>query len=166
MKALLGIFLAGALDYDPETTELVVLDPIERILRHGQETGEFRDFDPWVVAASVRRSVDGIPMLLKPPRARPGRVRHRAVHPVRPGTARTVEGGDMTEQKSPRRAGDVRAGHRVGHRRADRHVLPVARPGVSTFLALLLSAVLPGLTSIYQVIRSGRLTDSPCSWCP
>lgn len=65
MKALLGIFLAGALDYDPESTELVVLDPIERILRHGQESGEFRDFDPRVVAASVRRSVDGIPMLLQ-----------------------------------------------------------------------------------------------------
>ncbi|GAB2722498.1 VC0807 family protein [Kitasatospora kifunensis] len=29
--------------------------------------------------------------------------------------------------------------------------------GLSTFLALLLSAVLPGLTSVYQVIRSGRL---------
>ncbi|GAB2722505.1 TetR/AcrR family transcriptional regulator [Kitasatospora kifunensis] len=65
MKALLGIFLAGALDYDPESTELVVLDPIERILRHGQESGEFRDFDPQVVAASVRRSVDGIPLLLE-----------------------------------------------------------------------------------------------------
>ncbi|HEX3783988.1 MAG TPA: TetR/AcrR family transcriptional regulator [Pseudonocardiaceae bacterium] len=65
MKALLGIFLAGALDYDPESTELVVLDPIERILRQGQESGEFRDFDTRVVAASVRRSVDGIPMLLE-----------------------------------------------------------------------------------------------------
>jgi hypothetical protein len=29
--------------------------------------------------------------------------------------------------------------------------------GMSTFLALLLSAVLPGLTSVYQVIRSGKL---------
>ena len=65
MKALLGIFLAGALDYDPETSELVVLDPVERILRRGQETGEFRDFDPRVVAASVQRSVDGVPMLLE-----------------------------------------------------------------------------------------------------
>jgi AcrR family transcriptional regulator len=65
MKALLGIFLAGDLDYDPKSTELVVLDPIERILRQGQESGEFRDFDPRVVAASVRRSVDGIPMLLE-----------------------------------------------------------------------------------------------------
>jgi AcrR family transcriptional regulator len=65
MKALLGIFLAGALDYDPESTELVVLDPVERILRQGQESGEFRDFDTRVIAASVRRSVDGIPMLLE-----------------------------------------------------------------------------------------------------
>jgi len=29
--------------------------------------------------------------------------------------------------------------------------------GLSTFLALLLSAVLPGLTSLYQVVRAGRL---------
>lgn len=65
MKALLGIFLAGALDYDPETTELVVLTPVERILRQGQESGEFRDFDVRVVAASVQRSLDGIPLLLE-----------------------------------------------------------------------------------------------------
>lgn len=65
MKALLGIFLAGGLDYDPKSSELVVLDPVERILRQGQESGEFRDFDPRVVAASVQRSVDGIPMLLE-----------------------------------------------------------------------------------------------------
>ncbi|HWE91930.1 MAG TPA: TetR family transcriptional regulator [Pseudonocardiaceae bacterium] len=65
MKALLGIFLAGDLDYDPKSSELVVLDPVERILRQGQESGEFRDFDTRVVAASVRRSVDGIPMLLE-----------------------------------------------------------------------------------------------------
>ena len=65
MKALLGIFLAGALQYDPESTELTVLNPIEQILRRGQESGEFRDFDTRVLAASVRRSVDGIPMLLE-----------------------------------------------------------------------------------------------------
>lgn len=65
MKALLGIFLAGALDYDPQTTELVVLQPVERILRQGQESGEFRDFDVRVVAASVQRSLDGIPLLLE-----------------------------------------------------------------------------------------------------
>lgn len=65
MKALLGIFLAGGMDYDPKSNELVTLDPVERILRHGQESGEFRDFDPRVVAASVQRSVDGIAMLLE-----------------------------------------------------------------------------------------------------
>jgi AcrR family transcriptional regulator len=65
MKALLGIFLAGALDYDPKDTELVVLAPVERILRDGQASGEFRDFDPRIVAASVQRSLDGIPLLLE-----------------------------------------------------------------------------------------------------
>jgi AcrR family transcriptional regulator len=65
MKALLGIFLAGGVDYDPKSTELVALDAVERILRHGQESGEFRDFDPRVLAASVQRSVDGVPMLLE-----------------------------------------------------------------------------------------------------
>jgi AcrR family transcriptional regulator len=65
MKALLGIFLAGGMDYDPKSTELVALNPVEGILRHGQESGEFRDFDPRVVAASVQRAVDGIPMLLE-----------------------------------------------------------------------------------------------------
>jgi len=65
MKALLGIFLNGALSYDPAVHELVVLDPIERLLRDGQRSGEFRQFDPRVMAASIRRSLDGLPMLLE-----------------------------------------------------------------------------------------------------
>lgn len=65
MKALLGCFLNGAVSYDPAEHELVALDPIERILREGQRGGEFRQFDPRIMAASIRRSLDGLPMLLE-----------------------------------------------------------------------------------------------------
>lgn len=65
MKALLGIFLGGDLPYDPAVDELVVLSPIEQILRDGQSSGEFRQFDTRVMAASIQRSLDGLPMLLE-----------------------------------------------------------------------------------------------------
>jgi AcrR family transcriptional regulator len=65
MKALLAVFLSGGLSFDPKETELVVLSPVERILRDGQESGEFREFDVRIVAASVQRSLDGIPMMLE-----------------------------------------------------------------------------------------------------
>lgn len=35
------------------------------ILRHGQATGEFRDFDPAVMATVVQRAVDGLPFALQ-----------------------------------------------------------------------------------------------------
>ena len=38
---------------------------LESILRHGQSTGEFRDFDPAVMATVVQRSVDGLPFVLQ-----------------------------------------------------------------------------------------------------
>jgi AcrR family transcriptional regulator len=65
MKALLSVFLSGALDYDPNEQELVVLSPVEQILHDGQAAGEFREFDTRVVAATVQRSLDGIPMMLE-----------------------------------------------------------------------------------------------------
>jgi len=65
MKALLAIFLSGGLDYDPADDERQVLSPIEAILRDGQKAGEFRDFDTRVLAATVQRSLDGIPMMLE-----------------------------------------------------------------------------------------------------
>jgi AcrR family transcriptional regulator len=65
MKALLSVFLSGALDYDPSEDEPVVLSPVEQILRDGQSAGEFREFDTRVVAAAVQRSLDGIPMMLE-----------------------------------------------------------------------------------------------------
>jgi AcrR family transcriptional regulator len=63
MKAFLDIFLHGGLHYD-ETTELMILSPLEQILRRGQESGEFRAFDTRVMAAVIQRAVDGLPFLL------------------------------------------------------------------------------------------------------
>ncbi len=40
------------------------LDPLIRLLRHGQESGEFRDFDARVMAITIRRAIDGTPRLL------------------------------------------------------------------------------------------------------
>ncbi|TVT55837.1 TetR family transcriptional regulator [Amycolatopsis rhizosphaerae] len=63
MKALLSCFLNGTVSYDPAEHELVALDPIERILRDGQRDGEFRQFERRIMAASIRRGLDGLPML-------------------------------------------------------------------------------------------------------
>jgi len=65
MKALLGIFLSGALTTEPSGDELVTLLPAEQILIEGQRQGEFRSFDTAVMAASIQRSLDGIPLLLE-----------------------------------------------------------------------------------------------------
>lgn len=63
MRALLDIFLHGGLPYDA-TTERTVRAPLEDILRWGQESGEFRSFNPQVLASVVQRAIDGLPMLL------------------------------------------------------------------------------------------------------
>ena len=63
MKALLEIFLNGGLPYDT-STEQAALSPVEEILRAGQRTGEFRAFDPTVMATLIQRAVDGLPFLL------------------------------------------------------------------------------------------------------
>lgn len=67
MQALLQIFLSGVWVADVAT---VVSGPpaggeLEAILRRGQADGEFRDFDPVVMAATVQRSVEGLPFLLQ-----------------------------------------------------------------------------------------------------
>lgn len=62
MKALLEIFMNGALAWDG-TAEAPALSGLERILRWGQETGEFRDFDSRVMATTIQRAVDGIPFV-------------------------------------------------------------------------------------------------------
>jgi hypothetical protein len=40
------------------------LEPLIRLLRHGQDAGEFRDFDAHVVAITIRRAIDGTSRLL------------------------------------------------------------------------------------------------------
>jgi len=68
MQALLEIFLNGAFAYDSDD-DVVVVSHVEEILRQGQRDGEFRDFDPRVVAAAVQRAVESLPFML---RATPG----------------------------------------------------------------------------------------------
>jgi AcrR family transcriptional regulator len=63
MKALLEIFINGGLAYGPNADQ-AVLSPIEEILRDGQRSGEFRSFDPKVMATLIQRAVDGLPFLL------------------------------------------------------------------------------------------------------
>lgn len=63
MAALTQIFLNGGLDFDADDGA-AASSHVEEILRHGQRTGEFRDFDPRVVGTSVQRSVEGLPFLL------------------------------------------------------------------------------------------------------
>lgn len=63
MVALLEIFSSGALGYDASAENAALL-PVERILRWGQDTGEFRQFDVRVMATSIQRSVEGPTFLL------------------------------------------------------------------------------------------------------
>jgi AcrR family transcriptional regulator len=63
MKALLAIFLGGGFPYDA-TTDQAVVSPVAGILRWGQDSGEFRSFDPVIMATLVQRAVDGLPFLL------------------------------------------------------------------------------------------------------
>jgi AcrR family transcriptional regulator len=43
--------------------------PLEGLLRHGQRTGEFRDFDVPTVAGAIQRAIEGLPFVLA---AQPG----------------------------------------------------------------------------------------------
>jgi AcrR family transcriptional regulator len=64
MKALTEVVLNGAVSYGPEQARASV-GPVEDILRRGQRSGEFRDFDPAVVASVIQRSVESLPFLLE-----------------------------------------------------------------------------------------------------
>ncbi|MDQ6798776.1 MAG: TetR family transcriptional regulator [Actinomycetota bacterium] len=69
MQALLQIFLnfrptSAGRSNDATTGQMVVSD-VERILRHGQDGGEFRQFDTLVMAVTIQRAVDGLPFLLE-----------------------------------------------------------------------------------------------------
>jgi hypothetical protein len=63
MKALTEIFLAGGFRYDA-AAESEVVSPLAEIFQAGQAAGEFRDFDPSVMATLVQRAIDGLPFLL------------------------------------------------------------------------------------------------------
>ena len=63
MKALLELLLNGGMAYGT-VEDAAVVSHVEQILRFGQQRGEFRDFDARIVAATVQRSVDGLPFLL------------------------------------------------------------------------------------------------------
>jgi len=63
MKALTDIFMNGGFSYDA-SDEQGAVSPLEQIMHSGQAAGEFRDFDPVVMATLVQRAVDGLPFLL------------------------------------------------------------------------------------------------------
>lgn len=70
MRAMMEIFLnfrdeGGASRSYDEGDENEVLGHLQRILRDGQRGGEFRDFDTFVMAATVQRALDGLPFLLE-----------------------------------------------------------------------------------------------------
>jgi hypothetical protein len=63
MQALTSIFLGGGVEID-EADLGSQLSPIEAVLRAGQDSGEFRDFDTRVMASVLQRAIEGLPMLL------------------------------------------------------------------------------------------------------
>lgn len=67
MAALLQVVMAGA--GGATTQEPSDLSHLERILEEGQREGEFREFDPKVMAATIQRSVETVPFALQ---AEPG----------------------------------------------------------------------------------------------
>lgn len=68
MIALTEVMLGAGFD-DGIAGDQAATGHLERILREGQASGEFRDFDPWVMATAIQRSVDGLPFALQ---ANPG----------------------------------------------------------------------------------------------
>ena len=64
MRALLQIALAGALPAETAADD-VAPGHLETILRQGQTDGEFRSFDPQVMAMAVQRVVESLPFALQ-----------------------------------------------------------------------------------------------------
>lgn len=63
MRALLQVVLGGALPRGTGADDPVP-GHLEAILRRGQVDGEFRDFDPRVMALTVQRAVEALPFAL------------------------------------------------------------------------------------------------------
>jgi AcrR family transcriptional regulator len=61
LKAMLGIVLHGGVEYDAGS-EREATSGIADILRWGQAEGVFRDFDVRVMATTIQRALDGIPL--------------------------------------------------------------------------------------------------------
>ncbi|TDD22738.1 TetR family transcriptional regulator [Nonomuraea diastatica] len=70
MQALMSIFLNfrdtedDSRSYDAGD-DRSALGHVQAILRRGQDNGEFRDFDTFVMASTIQRSIDGLPFLLQ-----------------------------------------------------------------------------------------------------
>lgn len=70
MRALSRIFVSfrdesgASRSYDADNDERTI-GTVEAILRRGQDEGEFRAFDTFVMGSLVQRSVDGLPFLLE-----------------------------------------------------------------------------------------------------
>jgi AcrR family transcriptional regulator len=61
LQALMSIVLHGAFEYDADA-EHSATSGITDILRWGQADGVFRDFDVRVMATTIQRALDGIPL--------------------------------------------------------------------------------------------------------
>lgn len=64
LRALAELLLHGGMSWDA-SDQASATSGLEDILRWGQETGTFRPFDVGVMAATVQRSLDGLPLLQK-----------------------------------------------------------------------------------------------------
>ena len=64
MRTLLQVVLSGALPVGTGA-DVAVPSHVESILRQGQFDGEFRDFDPAVMALAVQRCVEALPFALE-----------------------------------------------------------------------------------------------------
>ncbi len=63
MQALVQIVLRSA-GLPPTATRPAAESPLEGLLRHGQTTGEFRDFDVASVGSAIQRAIEGLPFML------------------------------------------------------------------------------------------------------
>ena len=61
LQAMVGIVMHGGVDYDADA-ERESISGIGEILRWGQAEGVFRAFDVQVMATTIQRSLDGIPL--------------------------------------------------------------------------------------------------------
>lgn len=61
LRAMAGVVMHGSVSYDAGS-EIAATEGISGILTWGQREGVFRDFDVQVMATTIQRSLDGIPL--------------------------------------------------------------------------------------------------------